>query len=304
MSNSNRKGLVTYKTLIYAFFMIVTIVCFVIPFVLIISISFTSEEAIRAGGYSLFPKQFTLLSYKYIFSNPQQILNAYVVTSTVALLGTFLSVVVMSMCAYSLARKNFKFRNQITFFIFFTMLFSGGIIPSYILNTTYLHLNDKIFIYMFPNLANAMSIIIFRTFFKDIAMELIEAAKIDGAREIRIFAQIVLPLSKPVLATIAFMCLLDRWNDWFTSLLYIQNEKLYTLQYLLQRILREAEFIRNMAKEAPGGIDENLMQQAREIPTEGMRYALCIIAAGPMMVVFPFFQKYFVKGLTVGAIKG
>jgi putative aldouronate transport system permease protein len=155
-----------------------------------------------------------------------------------------------------------------------------------------------------PNLAGAMNIIIIRTFIKDIANELIEAAKIDGAGELRTFMQIVLPLSKPALATVAFIVMLDRWNDWFTALLYIQDERLYTLQYLLQKILREAEFIRNMVKDAPAGLDLDFLEKARNMPTEGMRYALCIVAAGPMLVVFPLFQKYFVKGLTIGAVKG
>jgi putative aldouronate transport system permease protein len=153
---------------------------------------------------------------------------------------------------------------------------------------------------MLPVLANAFSIIMFRTFFQGLPYALAESAKIDGASELRIFFQIILPISKPIIATLSLFSVLDKWNDWFTSLIYIRDQKLYTLQYLLQKILLEVDFVKSLAQNAPAGMIDSLSQ----VPTESLKFALCIVAAGPMLLVFPFFQKYFAKGLTIGAVKG
>ena len=206
----------------------------------------------------------------------------------------------MALVAYPLSRQNFKLRQPITFFIFFTMLFGGGLIPTYILNTQYLHLGNTIWIYILPGLASAWYIIIIRTFFSQLPQSLVESAKVDGAKELRIFFQIVLPLSKPVLATVLLMTLLAKWNDWYTSLIYIRDSKLYSLQYMLQKMLREAEFVKGLSNSQMG----LNIQLDTEVPTESVRFAMVIVAAGPMLVVFPFFQKYFTRGLTVGAVKG
>ena len=181
------------------------------------------------------------------------------------------------------------------------MLFSGGLIPTYILNTQVLNLGDSIWVYILPTLASGFHIIVFRTFFQTLPASLIESAKIDGAGELRIFFKIILPLSKPVFATVSLLILLIKWNDWNTSLIYIRNKDLFTLQFLLQRILREIEFVKNMSVNMPTGIE---LSQLNNTPAETMRFAMCVIAAGPMLLAFPFFQKYFVKGLTVGAVKG
>lgn len=295
----NNKRRIDHKFFIHIFFILVSL-SFILPFLLVVSISFTSETEIDNVGYSLIPDEPTLDAYRFVFRNPKKIINAYKVTAFQAVFGTFLSVLIMSLCAYSLSRKNFKFRKYITFIIFFTMLFGGGLVPSYIINTQYFKLGNTIWIYIFPGLVNAWNIIIFRTFFKGLPESLPESAKIDGASELRIFFQIILPLSKPVLATIALFGLIDRWNDWNTALIYIRDEKLYSLQYLLQRILREVEFVRNMAQEMPQSLDIETV----EVPTESMRYAMLVVAAGPMVVIFPFFQKYFSRGLTIGAVKG
>ena len=182
------------------------------------------------------------------------------------------------------------------------MLFGGGTIPTYILITKYLKLGNTIWVYVLTGLCSAFNIIVFKTFFKGTAESIIESAKIDGANEFRIFFSMILPLSKPVLATIGLMVLLGKWGDWYTSLLYIKDQELYTLQYLLQKVLREAEFIKQMAKEMPLGVEA--ATAADGTPTETMKFELCIIAAGPMLVIFPFFQKYFAKGFTVGSVKG
>lgn len=273
---------------------------FIIPMLYVVSISFSSEQAISDFGYSLFPKVWSLDAYRHIFRNPDQIINSYKTTIFFSIVGSFSALLVMALVAYPLSRKNFVLRQPITFFIFFTMLFGGGLIPSYILNTQYLGLGNNIWVYILPSLASAWHIIIIRTFFSQLPQSLVESAKIDGASELRIFFQIVLPLSKPVLATILLMTLLGKWNDWNTALIYIRDSELYSLQYMLQKMLREAEFVKGLANSEMG----LNIQLDMEVPTETVRFAMVIVAAGPMLVVFPFFQKYFTRGLTVGAVKG
>lgn len=280
-------------------FFILFSLLFVLPFLLIIAISLSNEEDIMSLGYRLIPEQFDFTAYRIVFENPDQILNSYMITGAQAFLGTFLSVLVMSMCAYPLSRTAFRWRSPISFYIFFTMLFSGGLIPSYILITQYLHMGNTFWVYVIPGLASAFHIIIFRTFFQGLPYEIVESAKMDGANEFRIYWQLILPLSKPVLATLSLLGVLGRWNEWFRALVYIRDEELYTLQYLLQRILMQAEFIEQMADVMPAGYGESF-----KIPTETVRFAMAIVAAGPLLFVFPFFQKYFVKGLTIGSVKG
>lgn len=287
--------------LIHGFFILFSLT-FLLPFIMVLSTSLSSEQDLAQYGFRLFPASLDFGAYSTIFAKPDVVIKAYVVTAFQALATTALAVIIMSMCAYALSRTNFRFRKAMMFFIFFTMLFSGGLIPKYILNTQYYQLADNIWVYVLPVLASAFHIIIFRTFFQGISEGIIESAKIDGAGELRIYWQIVAPLSKPVFATLGLLILLDRWNDWFTSLLYIRNPDLYTLQYLLQRILREAEFIRQMALDMSlaGGMD----MMALDVPTESFRFAMAVVAAGPLLLVFPFFQKYFARGLTIGAVKG
>lgn len=293
-----KKKFFSYRLIINLFFILMC-VTFVVPMLYVISISFSSNASIDASGYSLFPSEWSLDAYRYVFRNPEQVLNSYKTTIFASVVGSFLSVFVMALMAYPLSRPNFIFKKPITFFIFFTMLFGGGLIPNYILNTQYLGLGNTMWIYILPGLASAWHIIIIRTFFQQLPPALVEAAKIDGAREMRVFFTIILPLSKPVLASVLFMMLTAKWNDWQTSLIYIRDETLYTLQYTLQKVLNEVEFLKNLAKSGEFNVNVNL-----DVPTEPMRFALVIVAAGPMLVVFPFFQKYFSKGLTVGAVKG
>lgn len=289
-----------YNWVIHIIFILLCL-CFVIPMMYVISVSFMGQAEIDALGYRLIPQRPTLEAYRYIFRNPTQLIDSYKVTIFFSLVGTFLSVMVMALVAYPLSRRTFYFRKPVTFYIFFTMLFGGGLIPSYILNTQYLGLGNSVWVYILPSLANAFHIIILRTFFQQLPPSLVESAKIDGAKEGRIFFSIVLPLSKPVIATIALMNLLSRWNDWYTTLIYIRDARLYSLQYMLQKILREAEFIQSMAQTGIGNLNIDI---SAEVPTEPSRFAMVIVAAGPMLVIFPFFQKYFTRGLTIGAVKG
>ncbi len=287
------------STLLHLFFIAFSL-AFIVPFLLVLSISFSHEETIRTLGYRLIPPEFTLDAYRYAFANPGRIQDAYIVTTLQSALGTFLSIVVMATCGYALSRRSFRYRGPITFIVFFTMLFSGGLVPLYIVVTQYLRLGNSFWVYIFPRLVSAFPIIIFRTFFQSIPESLPESAKIDGASEWTIFFRIIVPLSKPVVATLSLFGLIDRWNDWFTTLIYVRDTRLYTLQFLLQRILREAQFLRAIATELPLGMDIG----QHDLPTESLRFAMLIIAAGPMLVVFPFFQKHFAKGLTIGAVKG
>jgi len=277
---------------------ILVCVTYIFPILLTISISISSENSIREFGYKLIPHVIDFTAYKQIFENPQTILNSYTVTIIFTVLTVFISLIVMSMGAYPLSRKNCAFKKYFSFYLFFTMLFSGGLVPSYIINTKYLHLDNSIWIYILPCIVSAWNMIIIRTFFQGLPEGLVEAAKIDGASELKILFRIVIPLSVPVLATIAFMTMIAKWNDWNTALIYIREPKLYSLQYLLQRILREAEFLQKAALDGTG------LYTADEIPTESLRYAMAVLASGPAMLIFPLFQKYLTQGLVVGAIKG
>lgn len=282
-------------------YFIISSLAFLLPFMVVITASITSEKTLLAGGFSVLPKEFDITAYQYAFSNSSELMQSYLVTAVQAFGGTAAGILVMSLIAYTLSRRDYVFRSALSFMVFFTLLFNGGLVPTYLLNYKYLKLGDTMWIYILPLLCNAFYIIIIRTFFQGLPVSLIESAKIDGASEFRIFFTIIMPLSKPVLATVSLLTLLQKWNDWYTSLIYITDKNLYTLQYLLKRILSEAEFLRLMATEAPPGIDLSMIETA---PVESLKFAMCIIAAGPMLFVFPFFQKYFSKGLTVGAVKG
>ena len=214
---------------------------FLIPLLYIISLSFQNDMQVREYGYRLIPKKIDFTAYVYIFHNRQQIMDSYLTTIFYSVTGTFLSVVIMALISYPLSQSNFRFRKPITFIVFFTMLFSGGLVPSYILITQYLHLSNNIWVYIVPGLANAFNILLFRTYFLALPFGIIEAARMDGASEWKILFQIVMPLSTPAIAIVSLFGLLARWNDFFTSMLYIQNQKLYSLQYLLQKILMDGE---------------------------------------------------------------
>lgn len=296
MIENKRNSQIT-QTCLHAFFILASLT-FVIPLLIVVSSSVANEQTIRDFGYPILPKVIDFTAYKLVFANPIKMLRAYQVTVFISIVGSVLSVIVMGLIAYPLSRRDFAYRRGITMFIFLTMLISGGLIPSYLLISKYLGMTNNIFVYIIPTLATAWYIIIMRTFFQSLPISLIESAKIDGAKELYIFFHIIIPLSKPVIATIGLFCLLSKWNEWYITLLYIRDENLYTLQYMLQRILREAQFIKDFASNmASYSID-------LEIPTLSMRYALVVVAAGPMLVIFPFFQKYFTKGLTIGSIKG
>jgi putative aldouronate transport system permease protein len=278
--------------------MIVLSLCYILPFMMMVSVSLTEESAIAQRGYSLIPPVFSAEAYRRAFNNPAQILDSYRVTILFTVTTTALSTLIMGLMAYPLARPNFRLKGIITFLVFFTMLFSGGLVPSYIVNTKYLHLRDSLWVYVLPSLVSAWNVLIIRTNYKQLPDSLIESAKIDGASELRICLRIVMPLSLPVMATIAFLTFVAKWNEWSSAMVYIRNPRLYSLQYLLQRILREAEYMKTLAERG------DVMADAYSFPTESFRYAMAMLAAGPVLAAFPFFQKYFARGLTIGAVKG
>lgn len=271
----------------------------IIPFILVISISFTDDRAILENGYQFIPPVFSTKAYNYIFQAPMLLLRAYGVTIFTTVVGTALSLLVTAMLGYVVSRRDFRYRNPVTFFIFFTMLFNGGLVPSYILITQYLKMGNTIWALIIPSLVSPFYIMIMKGFLSKMPFEIIESAKVDGARELLIFFRIVLPLSAPALATLGLFISFGFWNSWFNALLYIDNEKLVPLQLLLVRILQSIEFLTSNSEfVSQFGVDTS------NLPTLSARMAMAILAGLPMVFIFPFFQKYFVQGLTVGSLKG
>lgn len=292
-----KNNLITQTGLILFF----TVLCvlFVIPFVLVVSVSISNEKDIAMYGYSIIPKNIDWAAYQFIFKNPQQILQAYKVTTIFTVIATFLSTLLQAMCAYPLSRNDVKGRKQINFYLYFTMLFHGGMVPTYILITQYLHLADTIWVYILPTLIGPYNIFMMRTFFKGLPDEMFEAMTIDGATPYHVFFKTVIPLSKPVIATVAFNMFLAKWNNWSTPMLYINNPDLFSLQYLLQRIMENLKVLQEMSSNGAAAARGQI-----KVPSETIRMAMAVVVAGPALIVFPFFQKYFVRGLTVGSVKG
>jgi putative aldouronate transport system permease protein len=284
------------KLTINMIFLIISI-SFLIPILYILSISFSSDKEIVEHGYRIFHANISLTAYKYILADPKEILNSYMISIIVTLAGTMISLLFSTMLAYTMSRPDYRFKNIISFVVFFTMLFNGGLVPTYILVTRYLHLYDSIFALILPYVINAWYVLLLKGFLSSIPISLVESAKIDGAKEFRIFFKIILPLSKPALAAVGLLIAFTYWNDWWLSLLYIESSSRMPLQYLLYRIMANISFL---TQQLSNSVSINI----KEIPNESARMAMCVLAAGPMLLVFPFFQKHFVKGLTVGSVKG
>ncbi|CAH1192739.1 L-arabinose transport system permease protein AraQ [Paenibacillus allorhizoplanae] len=279
----------------YLFMTIFSLFC-ILPFILILSSSISDEKAVQMTGFVLIPKEISLFAYKVIFQD-NAIFNAYKTTIIFTVVGTVLCLILTSAMAYALSVKTFTHRNKIAFFVYFTMLFNGGLIPTYLLITKYLNLTDNILVYILPVLVNPFNMFLLRNFFKQIPDSLAESAKMDGANDIYILFKIILPLSKPALATIGLFYGLGFWNEWFTATLFINDKELYSLQYLIMKVLREVDFA-NQVNELPG-VSLNYV-----VPTNTAKMATAVVTVGPIIFIYPFLQKYFVKGLVVGAVKG
>jgi putative aldouronate transport system permease protein len=268
----------------------------VIPFYLIIVASFTDENTLIRSGYPIFPTSFSIQSYQLCLKNPISILKAYGNTIGVTLVGTLLAVFIATMTGYVLSRKDFPWRNKFSFFFFFTTLFSGGLVPWYMLCVRYLHFKNSYIALILPLMFSVWNMIIAKSFMNGIPSAITESAKIDGANDFVIFIKLIMPLSKPLIATLSLFSALAYWNDWYNCMLFISDENKFNLQYYLQRLLGSAEAMRIVAEKSGIALPS--------VPLESMKMAMTVIATGPIVLLYPFVQKYFVKGLTVGAVKG
>lgn len=289
------KDRIIFNILGGVFILVIVLLC-IIPIIMLITGSFTSQTAIIKEGYRLIPHQFSLEAYKIIFQSPVSILRAYLISIVITCFGTILGLFITAMTGYVLSCKDFKYRNRFSFFFYFTTIFSGGLVPWYIMVVRYLHLKNSILALIIPMLLNVIFIIIMRSFMNELPVSISESAKIDGAGDFLIFTRLILPLSKPVLATIGLFIALNYWNDWFLALMFIDNDKMYPLQYFLYAILSKMDFINAAA--AQSGIPVPSM------PSESFKLAMTVVATGPIVFLYPFVQKYFVKGITMGAVKG
>lgn len=289
--------MILFNLLAYTAIILITAGC-VLPFILIISGSLTDNASITVDGYHLIPKVFSVEAYKTIFEFPTTILQAYQVTTLNTLAGTVFGLFFISMTGYVLARKDFRYRNKISFLIYFTTLFGGGLIPWYIMINNVLKLHDSYLALTLPGLMTPFLIILMRTFITStLPDEMIEAAKIDGAGDFRIYWSIVLPVITPGLATVGLFLALHYWNDWYLSLLFITTTSKYELQFYLYNMLNSSQALNLMLSGTGAAVVINP-------PVESVKLAMAIIAAGPILLLYPFIQRYFISGITVGAVKG
>ena len=269
----------------------------IIPFWMIIASSFASEQSIRMSGFTLWPKEVSLYSYELLFRSPDQMIGAYVVTICLTALGTLIGLFIIAMTGYALQRKDFPFRDGIMFYIYFTSLFSAGLVPFYLLIVQTLGLRDSYWAILLPLLMSPWLIVLMKNFVKAIPHEITESGKIDGAGDFRIFYALILPSLKPALATIGLFLALGYWNEWYYSSLFLTSEVAYRpLQYHLYNVINKVASLRNSVA-GSNVVLENL-------PSETLKMATAVVATGPIILLYPFVQKYFVAGLTVGAVKG
>ena len=282
--------------------MSVIAVATVVPVFLVFIISITSSESLTRRGFSFFPLSTSFTAYDNLFKTGSQLVDSYLITIEITALHTVISVLIMTMYAYVLAQQRFPAKKFYTFIVFFTMLFSGGLVPSYIINVNVFHLYDTFWILVLSGMVSAFNIIVLRTFITTtIPIDLFDAAQIDGATDFTIFWNIVLPLSKAGLATIGLFVLVNKWNEWFTGMLYIDNPKLIPLQTMLTRIQQKIDFIKNNSSLAstPDG-----MAMLKRMPSEQTRMAIVVLTTVPILFAYPFFQRFFIQGMTIGSVKG
>jgi len=279
-----------------AAYIIVTfaVVASIVPFLMIISGSFSSNASIIKYGYSIFPRDFSLDAYRMLFLYPKEMIRAYGVSITVTVVGTLIGLIIMSMAGYVLQRKDLKYRGQLSFFIYFTTLFNCGMVPWYMLISS-LGMKDTLWALIVPMMVNAFNILLIRNFMRGIPDSLSESAKIDGAGDFTVFVRIIVPLSKPILATVGLFLALAYWNDWYHASLFIKDVTKWPLQFKLYQVLSA-----QLAMSQAGA--ENF--SGGTLPTEAVKLANAVVATGPIILLYPFLQKYFVQGITIGAVKG
>ncbi|MEF9960477.1 MAG: carbohydrate ABC transporter permease [Niameybacter sp.] len=282
-----------------ALFIILGIIC-ILPVILVFMISISSEQSIAQYGYRFWPKEFSLKAYKYLWDSRESIMNAFLVSITVTVGGTVIGLLLNTSIAYALSRRNFKFKKLFTWIIFIPMLFSGGMISFYIVVATMLKLKDSLWALILPMAVSSFYIIILRTFFTSTVPEsLVESAKMDGASQFKILFKIVLPIALPAIATIGLFLSFAYWNDWYNALLFIDDSKLVPLQAMLNRIEGDIAFInKNIAT-----LGASAVQAVKDLPNETVKMAIVILVVFPIACSYPFFQKYFISGLTIGAVK-
>lgn len=280
----------------YIFITLFALGC-LIPFVLMVSASFSTETVITKNGFSILPQGFTTSAYELVFKSPRILIGSYVVTIIMTIVGTIIGLFIVAMTGYALQRKDFPFRNGISFFVYFTTLFSAGLAPTYLWMTQYLNLKDSYLAVLLPLLMSPWLIILMKNFVKSIPYEITESGKIDGAGDFTIFVSLILPMLKPALATIGLFIALGYWNEWYNSMLYLSSSVEYKpLQNYLYGIVNQAAALKNSVAGAnvPAG----------QLPTQTLKMATAVLATGPIIFLYPFVQKYFIAGITVGAVKG
>ncbi len=278
--------------------LVVLSACCLLPFLLVLSGSFSDQTSILTHGYQLIPEHFSLDAYKTLFKIPEELLRAYGVTIFVTVTGTFLGLFFTSMAAYVLASSTFRYRYQMSFFFYFTSIFGGGLVPWYIFNTKYLHFHNSVIALILPILINVTYLLILKSYMSGIPEALYESARLDGAGDFTIYWRVAMPLCKAGLATVGLFIALNYWNDWYDAMLFLDEGRsdLYPLQYYLNNILTKAQAI--AAAAARSGLPMS------DVPSEPMKLAMTVVATGPIILLYPLLQKYFVKGVTIGAVKG
>ncbi|SDW43460.1 carbohydrate ABC transporter permease [Paenibacillus sp. CF384] len=285
------------QTIIIVIISLFSLAC-LLPFLMVITGSLATENDIINNGYSLFPRHITFMSYEILLLGSNRIVDAYGISLLVTVAGTVFSVFLTSLGGYVMARRSFKYRNILSIYVIITMLFSGGLVPWYIVCVNYLHLKDTIFAMILPPLANAFNMFLIRNFLFSIPEDIYESAKMDGASEYRIYWQLIMPLSKPVLATVGLFVALGYWNDWFLGLMFVDKQELQPLQLLLRTLVSNVEFLRSSSNAA------DMQRISAQLPSESIKMALTVVTIGPIIFLYPFLQRYFVQGLMVGAVKG
>ncbi len=280
-------------------FVILSLIC-IIPFIFVFIISISAESSIAKNGYQFFPDALSLSAYEFLWNEKDVIINAFSISVIVTTIGTLLGVALTTSMGYVLSRPNYKLKNFFTWVVFIPMIFNGGMVASYVVNANILGLSNTIWALILPLAVNSFNVVICKTFFQTtIAESIIESAKIEGASQLNIYLRIIVPISKPVFATIALFLAFGYWNDWFQSSLYIREQSLLSLQALLNNIQKNIEYLANNPS---AGL--SMQQYVSQMPTEAVRMAIAVIIVLSIACAYPFFQRYFVTGLTIGAVKG